>query len=219
MSAHAATIAPPLALPRPTVAADGGPFDPGATIPSVTRYRKKRTVSLDEGALCAIMERRQHVTALEQRRTVTIESIEGQDGPDPELTRQPAASTTDTALEDLYAAWHVRSMNGVLGVRKCAWWSPGPHAAPLPPPFRCIHFCMRRSASRPRGSGSSPGLARWRPTIPRRPLPRPRLVGAGATATTPRRRGGPGRATCQTRPLPPGHVERTRFTWRNVNLM
>ncbi|HET6228147.1 MAG TPA: Tex-like N-terminal domain-containing protein, partial [Bacteroidia bacterium] len=77
-------------------------LDEGATIPFISRYRKEVTGSLDEVQVANVRDEIERLRALEKRREVIIESIEGQGKLTPELIEQLRAAETMAQLEDIY---------------------------------------------------------------------------------------------------------------------
>src|SRR5690349_15030233 len=69
------SIGSELQLPARGVAAVVALLPEGATVPSIARYRKEVTGSLDEVQIRAIEERRAYVLELEQRRRTVLASI------------------------------------------------------------------------------------------------------------------------------------------------
>jgi len=108
MSTFAQTIASSLSLPQPKVLAALGLFESGATVPFIARYRKEQTGGLDEVQLRDILERKEYVTDLEQRRKTIVEAIRGQGKLTEALAKQLSGCTSKTELEDLYAPYKKR---------------------------------------------------------------------------------------------------------------
>ena len=108
MSTFAQTIAQSLSLPESKVTAALGLFESGATLPFVARYRKEQTGGLDEVQLRDIMERKEYVTDLEQRRSTIVEAIREQGKLTDALANQLRACTSKTEMEDLYAPYKKR---------------------------------------------------------------------------------------------------------------
>ena len=108
MSTFAQTIAHSLSLPQPKVRAALEWFESGATHPFVARYRKEQTGGLDEVQLRDIMERKEYLTELEQRRRTIVEAIREQGKLSDALAKELSECTSKTALEDLYAPYKKR---------------------------------------------------------------------------------------------------------------
>jgi len=108
MSTLAQTIARSLSLPQPKVSAALGLFESGATLPFVARYRKEQTGGLDEVQLRDIMERKEYLTELEQRRRTIVEAIREQGKLSDALKKELSECTSKTELEDLYAPYKKR---------------------------------------------------------------------------------------------------------------
>lgn len=77
-------------------------LDDNSTVPFIARYRKEATGDLDEVQIRSIQERRDYLTALEDRRSTILESIESQGKLSDELKKKILECTTKTVLEDLY---------------------------------------------------------------------------------------------------------------------
>ena len=108
MSTFAQTIAQSLSLPESKVTAALGLFESGATLPFVARYRKEQTGGLDEVQLRDIMERKEYVTDLEQRRRTIVEAIREQGKLTDALAKQLSGCTSKTEMEDLYTPYKKR---------------------------------------------------------------------------------------------------------------
>lgn len=77
-------------------------LDEGGTIPFISRYRKEMTGSLDEVQVANVRDEIERLRAMEKRREVIMESIEGQGKLTPELIEQLRAAETMAQLEDIY---------------------------------------------------------------------------------------------------------------------
>lgn len=108
MTTLAEAISHSLSLSPPRVTAALTLFDSGSTVPFVARYRKEQTGGLDEVELRSIMERRDYLSELDQRRAAIVEAIKDQGKLSPELAQQLAACQSKTELEDLYAPYKKR---------------------------------------------------------------------------------------------------------------
>ena len=102
------TLASSLSLPEHKVTAALSLFESGATLPFIARYRKEQTGGLDEVQLRAILERKEYVTDLEQRRKTIVEAIRAQGKLTDALAKQLSGCTSKTELEDLYAPYKKR---------------------------------------------------------------------------------------------------------------
>lgn len=96
------TISSELNTARRNVAAVLTLLGEGATVPFISRYRKEATGSMDEVAIQKIRDRAKQLKDLDERRQTILNSIEDQGKLTPELRQRITASTTLTALEDLY---------------------------------------------------------------------------------------------------------------------
>ncbi len=108
MGLLAEKIATAVDLKVPDVVAALRLFQDGATVPFVARYRKEQTGGLDEVQLRDIMERKQYLTELEQRRQTIADAIKSQGLLTPALAESLAACNHKTELEDLYAPYKKR---------------------------------------------------------------------------------------------------------------
>lgn len=97
-----AKIAARLSLKPRQVAATIELLDAGNTIPFIARYRKELTDSLDEDQLAQLHDLLARMRAVDDRRDVILESIEGQGQLTPELEQKLITAETITELEDLY---------------------------------------------------------------------------------------------------------------------
>lgn len=77
-------------------------LDDGNTIPFIARYRKERTLSLDELQLRKIQEKVQYYRAVDERRDRIVESILSQEKMTDELHKKLQNAETLVELEDLY---------------------------------------------------------------------------------------------------------------------
>ncbi|MDX9863959.1 MAG: Tex family protein [Anaerolineaceae bacterium] len=77
-------------------------FDEGNTIPFVARYRKERTGTLDEEQLRQIEALVKRYTAVDERRSSIISSIESQEKMTPAIMKRLVEADTLTELEDIY---------------------------------------------------------------------------------------------------------------------
>lgn len=77
-------------------------LDDGNTIPFIARYRKERTLSLDELQLRKIQEKVQYYRAVDERRDTVVESILSQEKMTDELNKKLQNAETLVELEDLY---------------------------------------------------------------------------------------------------------------------
>ena len=77
-------------------------FSEGGTVPFIARYRKEKTGEMNEVQLRNLLERHTYLTALEERRTVILKSIEEQGKLTDELKSKIEACLQKTELEDLY---------------------------------------------------------------------------------------------------------------------
>ena len=71
-------------------------LDEGGTIPFISRYRKEMTGSLDEVQVANVRDEIERLRAMEKRREVIMESIEGQGKLTPELIANFINSLTET---------------------------------------------------------------------------------------------------------------------------
>lgn len=95
-------IALQLGISEKQVEATVGLVDEGATVPFISRYRKEMTGSLDEVQVANVRDEIERLRAMEKRREVIMESIEGQGKLTPELIEQLRAAETMAQLEDIY---------------------------------------------------------------------------------------------------------------------
>jgi uncharacterized protein len=97
-----AKIAARLSLKPRQVAATIELLDAGNTLPFIARYRKELTDSLDEDQLAQLHDLLARMRAVDDRRDVILDSIEGQGQLTPELEQKLITAETITELEDLY---------------------------------------------------------------------------------------------------------------------
>jgi protein Tex len=77
-------------------------LEAGNTIPFIARYRKERTSKLDEEQLRQIEALVKRYSAVDERRTSIISSIDSQGKMTPEIMKRLDVAETLTALEDIY---------------------------------------------------------------------------------------------------------------------
>ena len=77
-------------------------LDEGNTIPFIARYRKEVTHELDEEQIRYIQEEIEKLRSLDERREVILRSIEEQGKLSEDLKKNILASSSRTALEDIY---------------------------------------------------------------------------------------------------------------------
>ncbi len=77
-------------------------LDEGCTVPFIARYRKEATQGLDDTQLRQLAERLHYIRELDERRTVVLQSIRGQEKLTPELEKAILTAESKTRLEDLY---------------------------------------------------------------------------------------------------------------------
>jgi len=99
---HAEKIAKELGLQKRQVENTIYLLNNGATIPSIARYRKELTGSLDEVGIGNIRDRSHQLVELDKRRDSILESIKEQDKLTPDLEKSILAAETMSELEDLY---------------------------------------------------------------------------------------------------------------------
>ena len=97
-----AILSAELQLPETHVAAVVRMLSEGSTVPFISRYRKEMTGAMDEVQIRTIQERGTYLNELEDRRQVILASIGEQGKLTDELKAKLQASTTKSALEDLY---------------------------------------------------------------------------------------------------------------------
>jgi protein Tex len=100
--AYADRIANELKLKASQVTATIALLDEGNTIPFIARYRKEVTGTLDEEQLRQIEALVKRYTAVDERRTSIISSIESQEKMTPEIMKRLVEADTLTELEDIY---------------------------------------------------------------------------------------------------------------------
>ncbi len=83
-------------------------LDEGNTVPFIARYRKEATGGLDDGLVVAVRDRLGFHRELEDRRDMILTTIRDQGKLTPDLERDIKATTTRTALEDLYLPYKPR---------------------------------------------------------------------------------------------------------------
>ncbi len=74
----------------------------GNTVPFIARYRKEMTGSLDEVQIQSIEEAYNRATALQDRKTAVLKSIDELGKLSPKLSQQIHAATKLQTVEDLY---------------------------------------------------------------------------------------------------------------------
>ena len=99
---HLSRIASELGLNGGQVRATALLLEEGKTIPFIARYRKEATGGLDEVAIAAIRDSIQKFTALDQRRSSILKSLEKNGELTPDLEKRVLAAETVAALEDIY---------------------------------------------------------------------------------------------------------------------
>lgn len=104
----APVIAKELALPLAGVRAVTRLFADGATVPFIARYRKEQTGGLDEVAVRAIGDKREYLTALEDRRRTILATIDGQGKLTSELRSVIERCVLKSELEDLYLPYKTK---------------------------------------------------------------------------------------------------------------
>ena len=77
-------------------------LDEGNTVPFITRYRKERTVGLDEEVLRIIQERVAQLRQLADRKQTILRTIDNQGRLNDELRAAILAADNPKRLEDLY---------------------------------------------------------------------------------------------------------------------
>ena len=93
-------------------------LDDGNTVPSIARYRKEMTGSLDDEQIRIIADELIRLRALDERRTVILASIEEQGKLTSELRDSINAAITLTALEDLYAPYKKKRRTRAMEARE-----------------------------------------------------------------------------------------------------
>ena len=96
------TIAKELSLPERSVAAVATLLAENSTVPFIARYRKEVTGNLDEVQIRTILERRQYLLELDERRQVVLASIQEQGKLTEALKAKISACESKATLEDLY---------------------------------------------------------------------------------------------------------------------
>lgn len=91
-----------LTLSEARVAAVFQLLDQGGTIPFIARYRKEMTGSLNEVAITAIRDRREQLTALDDRKNAIVKSLTEREMLTSELKASIQQATSLSLLEDLY---------------------------------------------------------------------------------------------------------------------
>ncbi len=99
---HLSRIASELGLNGGQVRATALLLEEGKTIPFIARYRKEATGGLDEVAIAAIRDSIQKFTALDQRRSSILKSLDKNGELAPDLEKRVLAADTTAALEDIY---------------------------------------------------------------------------------------------------------------------
>ncbi len=97
-----------LELPESQVRAAAGLLHQGNTIPFITRYRRDATSGLNERQLLNIQEEISRLTALAERKSIILKSIENQDKLSDTLRQQIEQATQSRQLEDLYLPFKPR---------------------------------------------------------------------------------------------------------------
>ncbi len=120
-------IATELGISPAQVTATVALLDEGGTVPFISRYRKEATGSLDEVAVMAIRDRRLQLDELEKRRAAILKSLTEQELITAELQQRIHATSTLTALEDIYLPYRpkrkTRAENArQLGLEPLAQW-------------------------------------------------------------------------------------------------
>ncbi len=158
-------IAEELRLPPAGVRAALRLLGEGATVAFIARYRKEQTGGLDEVAIGAIVDKRDYVVSLEQRRTVILEAIAAQGKLTADLERairryvaQGGARRSVPALQDEAANARVAG----AGARPSAAGESPPRAAATRRPAPRGGGVRRRRERRPRRRRRARRCARHR---------------------------------------------------------
>ncbi|HPE49941.1 MAG TPA: Tex-like N-terminal domain-containing protein, partial [Methanothrix soehngenii] len=77
-------------------------LDESKTIPFIARYRKEATGGLDEVAIAAIRDSIEKFSALDQRRSTILKSLETNGELTADLEKRVLAAETMAVLEDIY---------------------------------------------------------------------------------------------------------------------
>jgi len=90
----------------------------GSTVPFVARYRKELTGSLDEVAITSIRDREKQLAALEERKEAILASLAERDLLSQDLEAAVTATSTLTALEDLYLPYRPKRRTRAMIARE-----------------------------------------------------------------------------------------------------
>ena len=112
------TITDQLSLPAGKVKNTIELLDQGNTIPFIARYRKEVTGTLDEEQIRNINEAWERLKSLEERRGVILQSIAEQGKLTDDLEQAIHATTTLTALEDLYLPYRPKRRTRAMIARE-----------------------------------------------------------------------------------------------------
>ncbi len=118
MTSRADQIAAELQLDAPGVAAVLGLLGEGATVPFIARYRKEKTGSLDEVAITAIRDRERQLAALGERKEAIVASLAERNLLTLDLQAAVDATTSMTALEDLYLPYRPKRRTRAMIARE-----------------------------------------------------------------------------------------------------
>jgi len=95
-------IATQLGISQKFVEATLALLDEGCTIPFIARYRKERTVGLDEVQIAAISDRYEKLLDIQKRKETVIKTITDLDKMTPELQERINQCWDATEIEDIY---------------------------------------------------------------------------------------------------------------------
>jgi protein Tex len=77
-------------------------LEEGMTVPFISRYRKEKTLNLDEEKVNLVSEQYSHVKELNERKETVLKTIDGLGKLTPELKAKIEATYSKTELEDIY---------------------------------------------------------------------------------------------------------------------
>ena len=90
----------------------------GNTIPFITRYRKDETGGLDEQKLQEIRQEMARLTALNERKSIILKSVENQGKLTPDLRQKIEQTTQARNLEDLYLPFKPKKQSRATAARQ-----------------------------------------------------------------------------------------------------
>ncbi len=118
MNQHLITVAKELNIKTGQALATATLLDDGASIPFISRYRKEATGLLDEIQITAIRDRLGQLAELDKRRETMLSSLLKRDLLKPELKRELLATSSLTALEDIYLPYRPKRRTRSLIARE-----------------------------------------------------------------------------------------------------